>query len=213
MCTSRNNCTKWKDDLWRALSHSRDQHNFRTIRLFLGEGGGVSIYKTYRSLSNRKPKKRTTDITARPKAIKQANTISNHGYQVSSFQSDAEGDPVGPRLLLPPLPRQAPEGRDGSTSSLRRRRRLKRARWACLHLLYGVSVPMATGRPSALLSCALQQTRGPHGPLLNSTTWRTLGGTAADTLRAPAALQTTPQPRARRDHQLNVQNPSCSVLF
>lgn len=56
------------------------------------------------------------------------------------------------------------------------------------YLLYGVSFPIVMGKRSASLSSALTQIRSPHGPLLNSTTWRTLGGTATDTRHEPSAL-------------------------
>lgn len=109
-------------------------------------------------------------------------------YQVSSLQGDIECDPIGPRLLFPLLPRQAPKAHTMGYLKTQFRNLIGDDPPQWTHLLYGVNLPIVMGIRSALLSSALPQILSPHGPLLNSTTWRTLGGTAMDARQEPSAL-------------------------
>lgn len=63
------------------------------------------------------------------------------------------------------------------------------------------------GIRSESLSSALTQIRSPHWPLLNSTTWRTLGGTATRTLLEPSALT---RQNKRRNKQIKAH---CSIYM
>lgn len=109
-------------------------------------------------------------------------------YQVSSFQSDIQCDAIRPSLLFSLLPRQASRGYylqlyTGPDFIWPTRHDIV---WT--YLLYGVSFPMVMGIRAASFSSALTQILSPHGPLLNSTTCWTLGGTATATRQVPPEL-------------------------